>query len=304
MIAAVVVTVAVLAWFGRKTAADWDSLSADLANASPIGLVGALALAFVFCVLIGLCYYNSLRIAGTDVKPVPAVSVYLASQLGKYVPGRVLYVAGHIGLARWLGITVPQAAMGFTVHHLVLVASGALIAAPLLGAVVRPGMANVLVVLVIAGIVVLISGVWVHALNALQRRRGKVEFVLASRTRVAAALGSSAAGWVCYGVAVIVVAVAITPGIAARDYLPIGMAAVAAWLVGFLSIIAPAGLGVREGAFVLLTRSIMPEANAMAVALIWRLLFTAVQVPSGAIALTVLAQRRSDRPGRAEDPSQ
>ncbi|HEX5133007.1 MAG TPA: lysylphosphatidylglycerol synthase domain-containing protein, partial [Candidatus Krumholzibacteria bacterium] len=189
---------------------------------------------------------------------------------------------------------------GFTVHHLILIAAGALIASPLLGSVVRPGMANVLIALTVAGTILVASGVWVRPLNMLQRRRRKPLFALASRFRVLAALGSAGLGWVCYGTAMVVVAVAITPETSSQDFLRIGLAAVAAWLVGFLSFVAPAGFGVREGTFVLLARPIMPEANAMAVALIWRLLFTAVQIPLGAIALTVLARKR---PATALEPT-
>ncbi|HEX5132533.1 MAG TPA: hypothetical protein VFX92_08605, partial [Candidatus Krumholzibacteria bacterium] len=208
MTVAVAMSVGILVWFGRRTMASWSDLSADLAHASPLALGAAIALAFLFCVLIGLCYYNSLRVGGTDVAAVPAVNVYLASQIGKYVPGRVVYVAGNIGLAGWLRISVVQATMGFTVHHLILIAAGALIASPLLGSVVKPGMANVLIVLTVVGTILVASGVWVRPLNLLQRRRRKPEFALASRFRVLAALGSAGLGWVCYGTAMVVVAVA------------------------------------------------------------------------------------------------
>ena len=82
------------------------------------------------------------------------------------------------------------------------------------------------------------------------------------------------------------------PDWTAQDLAHIGTAAVAAWLIGFLSFITPAGMGVREGVFVLLTRGIMPEPAAMALALMLRLFYTAFQLPLGALTLTYSIRRR------------
>lgn len=295
MIGAVVISVAVLWWFAGRLASDWGPLSRDLAAASPLAILAAFGLAIVFCVLVGACYHHSLRLAGASVRPFSAVSVYLASQLGKYIPGRVLYLAGHLTLAGWLGVPISRAALGFLAHHFVLVASGALLSAPLLGAVLAPSMTAVVVGLSFGGLLLVLSGAWIHPLNALQRRRGRPELVLASPARVVAALASALAGWCGYGLAMVLLSAAMAPRLDASAYLAIGLAAIAAWLTGFLSIITPAGLGVREGAFVLFVRPYMPEANAMAIAMVWRLVFTATQVPMGALALLILGRGRAPK---------
>jgi glycosyltransferase 2 family protein len=58
-----------------------------------------------------------------------------------------------------------------------------------------------------------------------------------------------------------------------------------AWLIGFLSIITPSGLGVREGALSYLLSSLMPAPTAILVALLSRVWLTVAELICVAIAL-------------------
>jgi uncharacterized membrane protein YbhN (UPF0104 family) len=286
---------AVFVWLGWGVAENWDTLSMHLSQASPWLLALAVALQLVFTLCIGLCYYNGLRLAGAVVRVPPAIGVYLASQLGKFVPGYVLYVAGHIGLATWLRISPTQAILGFTAHHIFLVAMGMAAAGPLLGLLVEQRLMVVILIMAVIGVIVLASGLWVKPFNAFQRKRRKPELETFSASRAFAGLLSAGCGWVTYACIAVVFASILHPGLSPAASMRIGMASVAGWLMGFLSFFAPAGVGVREGVFVLLTRSIIQEPTAMAVALLMRVLYTVLQVSFGAIALTYSIRARPDR---------
>lgn len=53
---------------------------------------------------------------------------------------------------------------------------------------------------------------------------------------------------------------------------------VMAWTVGFLSFIAPAGLGIREGALSFLLSTLLPEATAIFIALLSRFWYLTVEL--------------------------
>jgi uncharacterized membrane protein YbhN (UPF0104 family) len=286
---------AIFIWLGRGIADNWETLSTHLTNASPWLLIGAVAAQLLFMLCVGLCYYNSLRLAGARVPATKAISVYLASQLGKYVPGKVLYVAGQIGLATWLRISTTESVLGFTAHHIQLVAMGMAASGPLLGMLMDPVLMIVMVTLAVLGVLILASGIWVGVFNKFQRKRRKPELKSFSPLRAIAALASAGLGWIAYGCIAVLFTTVLAPGLSSDASIQIGMAAVAAWLLGFLSFITPVGVGVREGTFVLLTRTIVPEPTAMAVALLMRLLLTAFQVPIGALALAFVIKGRPDR---------
>lgn len=298
MFAGLLLAAAIFVWLGKGIADNWGTLSTHLANASPWVLAGVVSLQLLFMFCVGLCYYNSLRLAGAPVRMTQAIQIYLASQLGKFVPGKVLYVAGQIGLATWLRISTTQSVLGFTAHHIQLVAMGMAVSGPLLGMIVEPRLMIVIVTLAVLGVLFLASGIWVTVFNTFQRKRRKPELETFAPLRALGALASAGIGWVAYGSIAVLFSMMLAPGLPPDSFLRIGMAAVAAWLLGFLSFITPVGVGVREGTFVLLTRTIIPEPTAMAVALLIRLLLTAFQVPIGALAFTAVVKGRP-----AEDAS-
>jgi len=286
------IAVGVFVWFGMRIAADWDELSGQLGLVSVGVLAVATLVQLAFNLLMSVCYYNSLRLAGAEVRARDGVSAYLATQLGKYLPGKVFYVAGHVGLGKWLRIPVARIAIGFTAHHIQIVSMGLLVASPVLGfAMGRPAVVATSVCAV-AGVVVLAAGLWVRPFNALQRRRGKTELATFRPIYAIRAMVSAAIGWICYAIVTALLVSSMLPEASTAEIARAGAASVAAWLLGFLSFVAPAGMGVREGAFVVLTKGVITEPTAMAIALTTRLIYVGLQLPVGAVALAWSSRHR------------
>jgi uncharacterized membrane protein YbhN (UPF0104 family) len=66
------------------------------------------------------------------------------------------------------------------------------------------------------------------------------------------------------------------------------------WVAGFLVVIAPAGLGVREAALVLGLRSVLPASAALAVSVLSRLLMTLADVLLALVSLLLGRASRTD----------
>jgi hypothetical protein len=81
--------------------------------------------------------------------------------------------------------------------------------------------------------------------------------------------------------------------------LPVMMGGYAvSWMIGFLVLITPAGLGVREGIYTLILKTVMPEPVAIISAMVTRVWVTAGELAAAAIGFALL--RSSLRRNRAE----
>jgi len=101
-----------------------------------------------------------------------------------------------------------------------------------------------------------------------------------------------AAYWLLTGLAFAVFVRSLYPLPAAEVPL-VAAAYAAAYAAGFLSLLTPAGLGVREGVLVVALAPVLPAGPALVVALLSRLWMMAFELLGAGVALAV--ERRPDR---------
>jgi hypothetical protein len=116
-------------------------------------------------------------------------------------------------------------------------------------------------------------------------RRPAVERAI-SWQGILAASGWSVVSWVSYGTSVWVLAVAV--GAPAGESLPLCLGGMAlAMTVGFLVVVAPSGIGVREAVIVASLSPVLDRSEALAVALLARLVFTVADLVAAAVVVPV-----------------
>ncbi len=102
--------------------------------------------------------------------------------------------------------------------------------------------------------------------------------------------------WVTYGLSHWLLANAITP-LPLASLLPLAVALAVAWGLGFVSVIAPAGLGIREGVLYLFVAGSLSQGQAILFVTLSRLLSFAVELlltaSWGALSLTGFAHERA-----------
>ena len=185
--------------------------------------------------------------------------VYYTALVGKYIPGGVFQAAGQISLASEIGLGLSRATSGYVLSIVVAVIAGLISA---IGVAATPGFSPGWRMLggaaFLLGIVLAFSrwmpvvSTWIGRLL----RRSDVE--IPQRSLVIAA-----AVWDLLGLALLGVGYAIVlHGFVLEPPALMAMAAfTASWVVGFLALPFPAGLGVREGVLVIL---LSPEVGAAA----------------------------------------
>ncbi len=285
----VVLGVIVLVFFFliRALASNWSELKAEDINVQPALLVlaalllagGILLQSVVWVVLLS-------HFAGRKRLPLGRlVKVFLYSWIGRYVPGKVAYPVGRFVLGRSLGFS-SGALIGSLAYEtvLLLVAACALASITLIPSLatelqsILPYVA--LPVLAVGGVVALQPRILSWALRLVLRLRGREE----ADTTWLLPPGQMAkvialyAGVFCVSGAGFYVLVASLTSFSPR-YLPLAVGAFTlGGVVGMLSLLVPAGIGVREGVLVGLLQVAMPLELAILVSLVARVWATVVDV--------------------------
>lgn len=226
----------------------------------------------------------------------PGVRIWLLAGLGKYVPGKVWALLGMAVLAEREGVRGPVAMASSVVMQLLALATGAAVAiaalgGPVLDRAVPYGQTGA----VALGIVTLASAMLVtHAptMRWLGARLGQPEAVRAVRPgELVVAAVPNLVAWIGYGVALVWLAQGTLGGVTLAPVLATGAFA-ASYLAGYLFVLAPGGVGVREGVLVLLLQDAIGVGNALALAAVSRLALTVNEL---GVALPLLLLRRSSR---------
>ena len=287
---AFVLAVVVGAWWS------WRDSGEELERALERLSLGAVALGVVLVLvglsLTGLVWRTALGSFDADGPAREVVPPFFVAQLGKYIPGSVwtFAVQGALGARRGLPPRVPVAAavLFLGVH----VASGLLLTGVLGWWTELP--AWVVAASLAVGLVGLAPAV--HRLVGRRVSGVPCDWDLARSARGALVM---TALWSLYAVAL----AALAPGSGLTTLLTLGCAFAVAHAVGVAVPIAPAGLGAREGAFVVLVAPVLGTGPAGALAVVFRLLHTVADFLLAGVSWLVMRASDARQPsGPRVDP--
>jgi uncharacterized membrane protein YbhN (UPF0104 family) len=269
---------AVLAGLAVYLRAEGPAFADAVGRTSAWAVVASLLAVLVGLLCSALVWRSLLRDLGSDLPLGPALHVFFLGQLGKYVPGSVFAVAAQMELGREHGVSRSRVGTASLLFMGVLVATGLLVAAATLP-LSSPGALDAYGWVLLAlplGLVCLAPLVLSRLVGVGLRvlRRAPLDRPLSARG-LGAAVGWSLAMWAAYGVhAWLLLRAQPVPDDPALPLLAVGAYALA-WTVGFLVVVAPAGGGAREAALVVALAPVLAEPDALAVAVLSRVVMTA-----------------------------
>lgn len=283
----------VLYFVGRHLLRNWEQFRAiELSwQLRPVPLVAAVLVIVATYGLLVEAWRQLAAAWGWRMTWRQAARVWIIASMGKYLPGKVWTVAGVASFAQEAGVSVWAATGSALVNQVLSLAAGAAVAA-LTGFSVAPdGIFRVLVWVSLAGgligLVFLISPRLLNRIMAaatggqvaLPIRRGPVLFAAAIH----------AVSWAGYGVALLLVLAGTLPEVQLGLREAIAGFTIS-YIVGFLALLAPGGLGVREGTMVILLQGPIGAAPAVALAAASRLVMTVADIV--AVAPFLVAGRK------------
>ncbi|WP_214408694.1 lysylphosphatidylglycerol synthase domain-containing protein [Sphaerisporangium fuscum] len=269
-----------LGFLGYGLSKNWNDSVAALTRLSWWTVAGSFAAVLVGLGFMLVAWRAVLAGFGSRLPMGIAAKVLFMGQLGKYIPGSVWAFAAMMELARDHG-SPPRRTFGATVVGLVDSLGCALALAAVTLPLTSQDVARqtwyllALIPLIVIG---LHPRVLTFGLNLLLRiaRKEPLDQVLSGRAMLVATAWTMA-GWLFYGAHIWLLLGDMRPGGASLFAVAAGAYALA-WVTGLLTVIVPAGIGVREGAMVLVLAPVLDAPHALVIAVVSRLAFTLADV--------------------------
>ncbi len=283
----------------RSLVVNWQSLRAEPVawQVSPAWLVASVLVVFASYAVLIEAWRRVVLSMGEKLAFLTAARIWFLARLGKYVPGKVWAVAGAAVLAQRAGVDPAAAVAGALALQALALASGAAVVALTARDAFQAAGQGVTVV---AAAVILLSIAGVAALTS-QPLLDRVARLLPrswprlramSPSIVVAAFLANALAWAGYGVALLLLARGLLPAISLSLPQAVGVFT-CSYLVGFIALFAPGGLGPRESVFLLMLAGDIGLKPAAALALASRLLLTGTEVLP---AIPLLLRRAAPNP--------
>jgi uncharacterized membrane protein YbhN (UPF0104 family) len=299
LIAAQVVLATVLVWFPvRLLAVRWHDVqwrASDLRLRWDVIALSCGIVLFAYALLIQ-AWRTVVRGWGSRLDYRDAARIWTISNLGRYVPGKVWQLGTMAVMARQHGVSGLVAAGSALVVTVVNLVAGLVVAAVTGADVFGLSPWAVGAVGVLAAGTLLGPSVLPRVIQLVARATGRevVAPQLPMRAVVVAAL-SSVAAWVLYGLAFRELAAGVlgsAPG-ALSLYVAVFTSS---YLLGFLALFAPGGVGVREVAMATaLARAGVDVASAAILVVTSRLWLTVLEVVPALVFLAHLGVRHQGR---------
>lgn len=290
----------------RELARQWEAVTRQLAVIEPrwerIALSGVIVLATYFVLI--QAWRLALRLWSASLGLGTAARIWFISNLGKYVPGKVWQIAAmgvmaqreHVPAAAAIGSSLLVNLVNVIAGFAVILITGARDIASAVasqgGASVAAVQATIVVVAVAGTVVILLAPAAVPGLAAVATRlTGRAVTLPTVPVRaVWLTVLATGAAWILYGVAFALFATGVSRD-AAGSVLGYVAVYTGSYLAGYLALVVPGGLGVREAILVLAMPrlGLATAADAAVIAVTSRLWLTVLEI---APALVFLARRR------------
>jgi glycosyltransferase 2 family protein len=229
---------------------------------------------------------------GERVALIPALRVFAAANLARYIPGGIWQFASLAAMSASMGLSVVSVASAAVFQQIVLAGTGLVLAvafapvARLGGSWIMPlPVLAVAIVAAIGGLVVLLPPV-TRSIDAWVSRRRRMAITLprVDRAEIATYVVFTAMGWVGYAIAFVIFTHSVVDPVPIHPVV-LGASFVLSYVAGILAVFAPGGLVVREAALVALIGSALGGEQALALAIAARLWLTLIDAALSAFVL-------------------
>ena len=276
-----------------------DEMKDSFSQLTWSSLVGAVFFAFMSMSYLGWMWGRLLLRRGYKVPRAQLVSWYYTGQLGKYVPGGVWAVVGRAEMAVRGGVPRADAYSVTGLSMFTTYSAAALCAA--LGSLLsweRPIIGAALLLALVVGLSVYAIAPLRQRLVGLLRKITSGTNELTTPKDMLALTIVQVPAWIMISLSTTITAHAFGAEV---GVLHMFFVSSLSWLIGFLVIGAPGGLGVRESIFTGLLSASIGTSTALSLAVASRMIFVSVDF-LGALIFNVIARKL--KPTVSEVPTQ
>ncbi len=292
------IIVAILLFWGLAIARHWDQFVSYPWKVSWPSLLLAFAAAMAEIFVVFAVWWRALALTGVHVPWRVGMQLFFRAQIARYLPGGIWDLVGRFVLASQAGVGKRAMAASMGLEMGLQVLSGGVFL--LMALALRSGLTaqNYLIlglVIILSSLIFLSPPVFTRFVNFGLKllKKTALEMQLTWWGLLQLFL-LRLFGHVLMGLGFFLMVRGIAPvPLSAAPLLITSF--VGAWLIGYLAVIFPMGIGIREGALVLLTSSVLPFSVATAAVVGYRLLFAIRDMIAAGIGV-ILARRQDQSP--------
>lgn len=292
----ILIAAAALCFLVSRLVRDWRSVPFDTLHFAVPLLIGS------FIVLLGtrfpleaLAWRRILAALGAHMALTRALAIMAVTQLGKYAPGKLWFTLGRAGMARSEGISEDRTLVSVGIEVILSFFAAVLLLAVSIPFVPRGTLPSSVYWLLLAGplsLILLYPPLLNLALRIVLRWLGRPNFAISLPYSLLLELVALyILDWTLQGIGCFLL-------IRSFYALPVGTLPIllggyaSSWILGFIVLVAPAGLGIREGVYTVILSTVMPLPVAIMSALVTRIWMTISESFMAAVMLPTVIRRR------------
>jgi hypothetical protein len=277
---------------------DWHLIPFDEIHFSlPYLALSYVVLIFCHFPLFGWLWQTILRSLEVRMPLLPATVITVVSNVGKYLPGKVWFTVGRMSFAERYGASEAKVVLSVVMEIAITLLGGLVLFAFAVLFIPRslvPRGAYGFFALIPICLALLYPPVLNRLLAPVLRLARQPHFELRlSYLRLLGMLGICLLDWLAQGMGSYLLINSFYPLPLAK--LPVLLGAYAiSWMIGFLVLVAPAGLGVREGIYTVILKTVIAGPVAIITALVTRVWMTAgelIAALAGFVYLRAISRR-------------
>ncbi|MEO0094025.1 MAG: lysylphosphatidylglycerol synthase domain-containing protein [candidate division WOR-3 bacterium] len=280
-VVAIIIIVSIFFFMGRSLYHNWDQVKTEITTRH--FQLYQLILAFLFLglnFLIGAYGWKCiLSYFAEKITFKQSIQIIAYALLGKYLPGKVWAILGRIYLAKEIGIAERHSALSVVIETAYLLISA--FALFLISLLFYPSLlakTYLLLILIPITVILIFPPIFNRVVNFLlvRLKQQPVSFNIKLNQAVVLFLLYLSA-WVAAGIGLYFLIIAFYPLDWKALFIFPGAFSLS-WIIGFVVIFAPGGLGVREGLFALLIDPIVPKALNILISFLSRIWITISEI--------------------------
>ncbi len=280
----VVIAIGFMAWVLHSAAQSWTELGPQAFHLQPRPLLASASALLAAYWIRALLYAYLVKRVDPNTNTLTASRIFFASQLGRYLPGKVWQFAGAGILARAHGTSPAAAIWSSTViavlHHMIGTLVALLLVQRFFDAQIEVALA--IIAIGIAGLAFLSSRTPHRWIERIAKRYGRESLTVTPESWPSFGLLAWMAPcfvvvWGLFGLALGLLIVGILGPQASISWTEASGVIAASCVMGYVVLIAPSGLGVREAAMAALLTPFLGLAASSAIAIAMRIEMTLVE---------------------------
>lgn len=266
-----VLVVVFLAWYFWK---NWDEFSEKIMNVNIGIFIVSMLFYFVYKITLASLWHYITKINGCSIKYEKAVTSYLYSILGKYIPGKVFMLAARLTYYKEEDAPLSKVTVCFFIENVCTLLGAAMLFIVSLFFFPNELLENykwLTLLLIVAFFVCIHPKIINFVLQLIGKIFKKNLEIPMKYSQMLKVVLLFIGNWLIVGFGFFILTKSIYPAVEWSQLLYCaGIWGVSA-IMGILAIFAPSGLGVREGIIVAGLMLIMPQSDAMVISVVSRL---------------------------------